>query len=188
MFLVETWRAKDSEPCLNIRIGAGIDDVFEVSNAILEEKGDELAEYCRSLPGLEDGASWQLLRHHTNSSGLGAKVLVGLGDHLKVWKMHPPQNMPMLWSANDTLQPMVLAGTVDRGTLDVVRAHKPSAGAFERNLVRCKKCQRPMGPWDSVMHDLVAAEPGGSECLPCAVGLGPGQAFKAKPPRVLTRR
>lgn len=174
MFHAALYKAELLEPCVRLRIGPGIDDVFEFSQAKLDDAKADIETFCRSLPHLDDGGSWKVYRAYTNWDGLSAKVLIVLGEHLGIWRSHPPQGSPELWT-ND-VYPTILGGTLEMP--HERRTPKPSTGDLEVlervmfNTTDCSACGRPMGPWDSSLHMLVAGEPGGHECIECAAGIG----------------
>jgi hypothetical protein len=172
MFYLEQFLARDLEPCLRLRIGPDINDVIELSQASLEARSEDLGKFLKGIPEIEDGASWQNLRAYANWNGTGAKVMVALGDYLKVWKAHPPQSAPELWT-RDLALPIILAGTVDRGGF-VVETVFGKQRIVDPELRPCDRCKRPMGPWNSSKHDLVAGDPWGGTCIECASGIGPG--------------
>jgi len=166
--------ARDLEPAVTLRIGPGVEDVILLSVARIEERKGEIVAALRSVPGLSEGASWLAVRPYVAFDNTDAKVAISLGHHLGLWKMHPPPGAPEMWL--DDSCPMVLAGTVKAPEGYVLNSGtpKPSRGDLEVHLKACESCRRPMGPWNSQVHALLAAEPDSSQCIECVLGFGPG--------------
>ncbi len=164
--------ARDLEPSVELRIGPGVDDIVDLSRAKIEDEGEDLRAQLLSMPPVHDGANWQTLATYTGGNGTAAKVAIALGHHLGLWKMHPPPRAPELWTS--IAYPTVLAGTVVQPLYEPGSGvPKPSRGDMERHQVPCQKCRRPMGPWDSRVHSLLAAGPGSAICIECELGIDP---------------
>lgn len=165
--------ARDLEPSVEIRIGPGVDDIIDLSQAQVTEEEETLKARLLSMPPVHDGANWQALTHFTGGNGTAAKVAIALGHHLGLWKMHPPPQAPELWTSAS--YPTVLAGTVTAQPYKLNEGvPKPSRGDLEAHQVACQRCQRPMGPWNSRVHALLAAGPDSKVCIECELGIGPG--------------
>jgi hypothetical protein len=171
MFSHSDYYADMLEPSVTLRIGPGIDDLFPFSQTKLEADKAAIETFCRSLPHLDDGGSWKLYMTYVGFNGMSAKVLIALGGYLGIWRAHPPPESPQLWL--DDNYPVILSGTLTGRAAGAEGVPKPSAGDLVVvGSVPCAECGRPMGPWDSPMHLLVAAEPYEDTCIECAAGLG----------------
>lgn len=157
---LEDFRATTVAPCIRMVLGPGIEDVFEVDQAYWEAHKDDFIEWCLGLDQAE-GLGWRDLKQYTGGNGQLAKLLIALGDLAEVWKMHPPRGSPPnMWARH---MPVVLVGQPKVPTVV-----KPSAGALEPDKL-CFCCERPMGPPDSLVHDLPASEREPKLCLECEV-------------------
>jgi hypothetical protein len=155
---LEEYLANPFQPCIRLRVGPELTDVVEVDQAYWEMHRDAFVEECLSLDEVE-GHNWRSLKKYTDGNGLMAKLLIALGDLAGVWTMHPPRTAPPgLWSRD---LPRVLIGPPRRPTVP-----KPSQGALEP-IGHCLCCERPMGPPDSLLHDLPRSESDETLCLEC---------------------
>lgn len=156
LFRIEDLLAVPMTPSIRVRYGPGPDDAVAIDEALWEAMKERFVEFCISIPNAE-GSSWRTLRSYTGQNGLMAKLLIALGDLAGVWTMHPRLDTPDLWQ--NPMYPMVLVQvkTVDLGV-------KPSRGDLEYALCQC--CERPMGPADSIFHELQEDHEGW--CMECA--------------------
>lgn len=162
---IEEFLAVPMTPSIRLRIGPGVDDAVEIDQFAFDAKKQELIDFCRALYNV-DGASWQLLRMHTNGNGTLAKVLIALGELAGVWKMHPRPEYADLWYGNNML-PCIQHGSIVQAVAPGQGVPKPSSGDLEKGVKECTCCDRSMGPRDSKYHDLVSSDVDGwcEECL-----------------------
>jgi len=160
--ILEEFLALPGAPCIRVRVapmGQAYDEL-EVDQAVFEERKDELRDYCHSL-GDVTAYDWRAMRQFTDGNGQMAKLLIVLGELAGAWEMYPPlENSAGLWNKD---HPRVFRMKV----FEVPRlVPKPSAGDLETNQV-CFCCERPMGPTDSRVHDLVASPSEPKMCVEC---------------------
>ena len=137
-------------------------DEVEVDQLAFEERKDEIREFCQSL-GDVTAYDWRAMRQFTDGNGQMAKLLIALGELAGAWKMYPPlENSAGLWNKD---HPRVFQMVVFEEPRLVP---KPSAGDLETDQV-CFCCERPMGPTDSHVHDLVASRAEPKMCVECVV-------------------
>ncbi len=178
--------ALPGSPCIRLRLTPT--EVLEADQVYVEENREALEAFLLSLPGINDGASYKLLKAHCGNNGMLAKAAIALGEVLDLWKMHPPVTAPALWRKS-SLYPMILAGSV-RGMPSARRVPKPSAGDLEVVATKkCACCEEEMGPADSIMHDLVASPHRDDLCewcdhARCEPG-GPCKQHDASKPKIL---
>lgn len=155
---LEDFLATPFQTCIRLRVGAGLEDVVEVDQTYWEANKQDFIDFCLELDEVE-GHNWRSMKQHTGGNGMLAKLLIALGDLAEVWTMHPPRDAHVgLWS-NDL--PRVLIGPTHAPIFP-----KPSYGALEADK-SCDCCGRPMGPPDSMVHDLPTSEKDDKLCLEC---------------------
>lgn len=155
---LEVYLVQGMAPCIRLVLGPGPLDVVEVDQAYWEEHRQEFLDFCLGLPEVE-GMNWRDLKEHADGNGLMAKLLIALGDLAGAWTMHPPLNAP--WSSWGRDLPRILEGP----TQTPRTVPKPSSGDLDGT--ECSCCGRPMGPADSLVHDLPASERDSELCLEC---------------------
>jgi hypothetical protein len=160
---IEDLLAVGMVPHIRVRYGPGIDETVSIDAGTFELRREELEEFCRGIPNIEQGLSWRTLMPYTGGNGTMAKVLIALGEIACLWKMHPPLRVPSLWNRE---HPAILAGSVALAAPVTSRVPKPSRGDLETSSSPCRCCRRPMGATSSTTHDLVDA--GNGSCLDCA--------------------
>ena len=160
---IEKLLAVGMVPSIRVRYGPDIEDAVFIDANAFELNKTELKRYCQSIPNANAGLSWRLLMPWTGGNGLMAKVLVMLGEMVGAWKAHPPLESPAMW--NRKLHPMIRTGSLVQEAPVASRVPKPSRGDLEAGTQPCRCCKRPMGPTDSVSHDLVEA--GNGYCMDC---------------------
>lgn len=138
-------------PSIRVRVGPGPEDAVYVDQVAFDARKEEILEFCQNIPS-PNGIGWKALRPYVGGNGLMAKLLIGLGDVLGVWKMHPPPEIPELWSLPD--YPIAI------GAVSIRKR------AREETL-ECQCCWRPMGPCDSKEHDLFESYPDAKMCVEC---------------------
>ena len=168
---IEDLLASPMVPSFTIEVSPG--QFLEVDMAGFEDKKEEFKAFCLSIPNI-DGASWKLIKSHTNNNGLMAKLLIALGERAGIWKVHPPVSMADLWQKSP-FYPMILSGSIEG--VPSSKVPKPSRGDLERDTKLCVSCNREMGPQDSLVHDLREARD--SMCFECDdAGCEPGKPCK----------
>ena len=145
-----------------LAVETGPGKFMEIDRFLWEATKDDFVAFCESLP-TEAGPSYQVLKAYTQGNGDLAKLLIALGALAGVWKMHPDVRYPELWGKS-RLYPMVQAASMKPRAVKPPRVPKPSAGGLEVGVTDCTCCNRPMGPADSVIHDLVAGRELCAEC------------------------
>lgn len=143
-----------------IVVSTSPDKVMEIDRGMWEAQKDNFISFCASIPDIEVGPSYQVLKCYTGQNGDLAKLLIALGELAGVWRVHPPLQSPELWGKS-RLYPMVQASAPRARTVP-----KLSTGDLHKGESPCVCCTRPTGPAGSRVHDLVAGEREGycSEC------------------------
>jgi hypothetical protein len=141
--LLENLLAAPLTPSIRVRIGPN--DAIEVDQAAFENEKEMLRAFCQSIPQADDGLSWRVLKAHTGNNGLMAKLLIGLGEVLGIWKMYPDPGLPELWQSS--LFPMIQAGSMAPSVSEVP---KPSRGELEVGE-SCACCQRTMNEYNGLL-------------------------------------
>ncbi len=153
-------------PTLMLRVGPDLQDNFEIKALELEAQRDKLVEFLLAIPNLEQGLSWEMLRPYTRQNGWHAKLAIALGQHLGLWEMHPPVDIPGMW--NPRLHPMIKAGSVKRpasvkiGSPRRAGVPKPSRGDLEWKDRECDICQKQRAP-----QVAAALDPDYRQCEVC---------------------
>ncbi len=159
---IEDFLALPGTLCIRLKVGPGLEDVIEISQMHYDTNKDELREFCLGLPDVE-GRNWRTMKEFTGGNGTMAKLLIVLGDMVGAWKMYPDRELgAALWNRD---HPRIVRSEAPAKR----RVPKPSAGELEQGTKPCFCCSRPMGPPDSVVHDLIQAQEGSTLCLECEV-------------------
>ena len=141
-------------PSTKVEISPGV--FVPVDPAVMSIRKEELKQYCSSIPP-EEVVTWRGLLPRMGGNETLSKLLISLGDMLGVWTQHPPVNSPYAWLPE---HPVVLIHSVSTTS----SVPKPSAGGLEAGLITCDRCGVSMGPFGSILHDYVEAEPD-SKCI-----------------------
>ena len=148
------------EPCIRVRVTPT--ETVEVSQERFELYKQDLLILCASIP-IGEGLSHRLMMSYTGNNRTLAKLLVGLGALVHVWRLHPSVEVPALWSKS-RLYPMAIPFVTESTK---TRVPKPSRGDMEADLKPCACCERLMAPADNLAHDVLVSDYRDDLCSDC---------------------
>ena len=164
-FRIEDLVALPMQPSIRVRVGP--EEIVEVDMISWDSMKDDFITWALSLPGIDQGVGWRLLKPYTGNNGMLAKLAIALGELAGIWRMYPSPDQPNLWGRT---HPSILQ--LKKPLAATRRVPKPSAGDLDSDK-DCGCCRRSMGPADSKFHDLTESDDTEGICLECDVVCGP---------------